>query len=133
MTSVTSVTRLFLILPLWNIIYKSFLLFIIYILYIIGSFLPIWSILQNAVTHVTLSRLRSEFESEQSGGGVGCNQFDTATTLLHYLARDAKSDAAACGFGGEEGYEYLLGLVGGYVFAVVADVDEDGVVESGVG
>ena len=77
--------------------------------------------------------MRSEFESEESGGGIGCNQFDTAATLFHYLARDAQTDAAAGGFGGEEGYEYLLGFVGGYVFAVVADVDEYGVVGSGVG
>ena len=82
---------------------------------------------------VTLSRLRSEFESEESGCCVGSNQFDAAATLFHYLARDAQTDAAAGGFGGEEGYEYLLGFVVWYVFAVVADVDEDGVVGSGVG
>ena len=87
----------------------------------------------HAVTHVTLSRLRSEFESEESGCGVGLYQLEAATTLLHYLARDAKSDAAAGGFGGEEGYEYLLGFVGGDGFAVVTDVYEDGVVGSGVG
>ena len=133
MTSVTSVTRLFLILPLWNIIYKSFLLFIIYILYIIGSFLPIWSIQQNVVTLVTLSRLRSEFESEESGCGVGLYQLEAAATLFHYLARDAKSDAAACGLGGEERDEDLLGLLGGNGVAVVTDVYEDGVVGSGVG
>ena len=77
--------------------------------------------------------MRSEFESEESGGGIGCNQFDAAAALFHYLARDAKSDAAAGGFGGEEGYEYLLGFVVGYGFAVVTDVYEDGVVGSGVG
>ena len=95
--------------------------------------MPIWSIQQNVVTLVTLSRLRSEFESEESGCCVGSNQFDTAATLFHYLARDAQTDAAAGGFGGEEGDENLLGLFGGYGFAVVADVDEDGVVGSGVG
>ena len=63
---------------------------------------------------VTLSRLRSEFESEESGCGVGLYQLEAATTLLHYLARDAKSDAAAGGFGGEERDEDLLGFVGGY-------------------
>ena len=82
---------------------------------------------------VTLSRLRSEFESEESGCGVGLYQLEAATTLLHYLARDAKSDAAAGGFGGEEGYEYLLGLLGGNGVAVVTDVDEDRVVGRGVG
>ena len=95
--------------------------------------MPIWSIQQNVVTLVTLSRLRSEFESEESGCSVGCNQFDTAATLFHYLARDAQTDAAAGGFGGEEGYEYLLGFVVGYGFAVVTDVYEDGVVGRGVG
>ena len=75
--------------------------------------MPIWSIQQNVVTLVTLSRLRSEFESEESGCGVGLYQFDTAATLFHYLARDAKSDAAACGLGGEERDEDLLGLLGG--------------------
>ena len=80
--------------------------------------MPIWSIQQNVVTLVTLSRLRSEFESEESGCCVGSNQFDTAAALFHYLARDAKSDAAACGLGGEERDEDLLGFVGGYVFAV---------------
>ena len=85
--------------------------------------MPIWSIQQNVVTLVTLLRLRSEFESEESGGGVGCNQFDTAATLFHYLARDAQTDAAAGGFGGEERDEDLLGFVGGYGFAVVTDVD----------
>ena len=95
--------------------------------------MPIWSILQNVVTLVTLLRLRSEFESEESGCGVGCNQFDTATTLFHYLARDAKSDAAACGLGGEERDEDLLGLLGGNGVAVVTDVYEDGVVGRGVG
>ena len=95
--------------------------------------MPIWSIQQNVVTLVTLSRLRSEFESEVSGCGVGLYQLEAAATLFHYLARDAQTDAAACGLGGEEGNEYLLGFVGGYGFAVVADVDEDGVVGSGVG
>ena len=76
--------------------------------------------------------MRSEFESEESGCCVGSNQFDTAATLFHYLARDAKSDAAACGFGGEERDEDLLGLLRGNGVAVVADVDEDGVVGSGV-
>ena len=80
-----------------------------------------------------LQGLESELHSEQSGGGVGCNQFDTAATLFHYLARDAQADAAAGGFGGEEGDEDLLGFVGGYGVAVVADVDEDGVVASSVG
>ena len=94
--------------------------------------MPIWSIQQNVVTLVTLSRLRSEFESEESGCGVGLYQLEAAATLLHYLARDAKADAAACGFGGEEGDENLLGLFGGYGFAVVADVDNDRVVGSGV-
>ena len=75
--------------------------------------MPIWSIQQNVVTLVTLSRLRSEFESEESGCGVGLYQLEAATTLLHYLARDAKSDAAACGLGGEERDEDLLGLLGG--------------------
>ena len=105
---------------------------IIYILYIIGSFLPIWSIQQNVVTLVTLSRLRSEFESEESGCGVGLYQLEAATTLLHYLARDAKSDAAACGLGGEERDEDLLCLLGGNGVAVVTDVDNDRVVGSGV-
>ena len=77
--------------------------------------------------------MRSEFESEESGCGVGLYQLEAATTLLHYLARDAKSDAAAGGFGGEEWDEDLLGFVGGDGFAVVTDVDEDGVVGSGVG
>ena len=77
--------------------------------------------------------MRSEFESEESGCCVGSNQFDVAATLFHYLARDAQTDAAAGGFGGEEGDEYLLGFVGGDGFAVVTDVDEDGVVGSGVG
>ena len=95
--------------------------------------MPIWSIQQNVVTLVTLSRLRSEFESEESGCGVGLYQLEAATTLLHYLARDAKSDAAAGGFGGEEGYEYLLDFVVGNGVAVVTDVYEDGVVGSGVG
>ena len=94
--------------------------------------MPIWSIQQNVVTLVTLSRLRSEFESEESGCGVGCNQFDTATTLFHYLARDAQTDAAACGLGGEERDEDLLGLLGGNGVAVVTDVDNDRVVGSGV-
>ena len=94
--------------------------------------MPIWSIQQNVVTLVTLLRLRSEFESEESGGGVGCNQFDTAATLFHYLARDAKSDAAACGLGCEERDEDLLGLLGGNGVAVVTDVDNDRVVGSGV-
>ena len=75
--------------------------------------MPIWSIQQNVVTLVTLSRLRSEFESEESGCGVGLYQLEAATTLLHYLARDAKSDAAAGGLGGEERDEDLLGLLGG--------------------
>ena len=75
--------------------------------------MPIWSIQQNVVTLVTLLRLRSEFESEESGCCVGSNQFDAAATLFHYLARDAQTDAAAGGFGGEEGYEDLLGLLGG--------------------
>ena len=80
-----------------------------------------------------LQGIGSEFQSEESGAGIGCNQFDAAATLFHYLARDAQTDAAAGGFGGEEGYEYLLCLIGGDGFAVVADVDEDGVVGSGVG
>ena len=80
-----------------------------------------------------LQGIGSEFQSEQSGGGVGCNQFDAAATLFHYLARDAQTDAAAGGFGGEEGDEYLLGFVGVDGFAVVTDVYEDGVVGSGVG
>ena len=82
---------------------------------------------------VTLSRLRSEFESEESGCGVGLYQLEAATTLLHYLARDAKSDAAACGLGGEERDEDLLGLLRENGVAVVTDVYEDGVVGSGVG
>ena len=94
--------------------------------------MPIWSIQQNVVTLVTLSRLRSEFESEESGCGVGLYQLEAATTLLHYLARDAKSDAAACGLGGEERDEDLLGLLGGNGVAVVTDVDNDRVVGSGV-
>ena len=53
--------------------------------------------------------------------------------MFHYLARDAQTDAAAGGFGGEEGDEYLLGFVGGNGVAVVTDVYEDGVVGSGVG
>ena len=77
--------------------------------------------------------MRSEFESEESGCCVGSNQFDTAAALFHYLARDAKSDAAACGLGGEERDEDLLGLLGGNGVAVVTDVYEDGVVGSGVG
>ena len=77
--------------------------------------------------------MRSEFESEESGGGIGCNQFEAASTLFHYLARDAQTDAAACGLGGEERDEDLLGLLGGNGVAVVTDVYEDGVVGSGVG
>ena len=95
--------------------------------------MPIWSIQQKVVTLVTLSRLRSEFESEESGCGVGLYQFDTAATLFHYLARDAQADAAAGGFCGEERDEDLLGLLGGNGVAVVTDVYEDGVVASGVG
>ena len=77
--------------------------------------------------------MRSEFESEESGCGVGLYQLEAATTLLHYLARDAKSDAAACGLGCEERDEDLLGLLGGNGVAVVTDVYEDGVVGSSVG
>ena len=95
--------------------------------------MPIWSIQQNVVTLVTLLRLRSEFESEESGCCVGSNQFDTAAALFHYLARDAQTDAAACRLGGEKGDEDLLGLLGGNGVAVVTDVYEDGVVGSGVG
>lgn len=80
-----------------------------------------------------LQGIESELHSEQSGGGVGCNQFDTAATLFHYLARDAQADAAACGLGGEERDEDLLGLLRGNGVAVVTDVYEDGVVGSGVG
>ena len=75
--------------------------------------MPIWSIQQNVVTLVTLSRLRSEFESEESGCGVGLYQLEAAATLFHYLARDAQTDAAACRLGGEKGDEDLLGLLGG--------------------
>ena len=85
------------------------------------------------VESIELQGIGSELQSEQSGGGVGCNQFNVAATLFHYLARDAQTDAAAGGFGGEEGYEYLLGLLGGNGVAVVTDVYEDGVVGSGVG
>ena len=94
--------------------------------------MPIWSIQQNVVTLVTLSRLRSEFESEESGCGVGLYQLEAAATLFHYLARDAQTDAAACRLGGEKGDEDLWGLLGGNGVAVVTDVDNDRVVGSGV-
>ena len=63
---------------------------------------------------------------------AGCYKFDAAATLLHYLARDAKAYAAACGLGGEERHKNVLGHVGGDGVAVVADVDMDRVVGSGV-